>query len=100
MAGIINARKGGVIKKGVKKVSKALISRSPIGAVASVVKTGKKLIKGGAKAISGKGYKKHKRMNVANVRALKRAIKRVKGFAKVSQQSINISKRVKVRRKR
>lgn len=40
------------------------------------------------------------RMNVTNVRALRRAMKRVTGFAKVAKSTIQFTKRVKMKKKR
>jgi len=40
-----------------------------------------------------------RRMNVANVKALRRSIRRVKGFAKIARQSLVLEKKVKLKKR-
>lgn len=45
-------------------------------------------------------FRTHKRMNVCNARALKRAMRRVQGFAKFSRKCISFTQRVKMKKGR
>jgi len=40
-----------------------------------------------------------RRMNVANVKALRRSIRRVKGFAKIARQSLVLEKKVRIKKR-
>ncbi len=48
----------------------------------------------------GATYRRHHRMRVTNVRALRRAMRRVQGFAKLAHQTISFTHRVRMRHHR
>jgi hypothetical protein len=84
--GIVKAAKGGIMKAG-SAVAKhpALTAAGAAGAVG--------LLGAGAAiehAVTG-GHKKHKRMNVYNPRALRRALRRAHGFAKMARRIIRVT---------
>lgn len=53
-----------------------------------------------AQAMAGGGRRRYRRMNVTNVRALRRGMRRVQGFAKLARQTIGFTQRVKMKRRR
>lgn len=74
--------------------AQGLAERAPTGVVVTDPQTGYEYID-----YSGKARKKYRRMNVCNVKALRRSIRRVKGFSKIARESIVIASKVKAKKR-
>lgn len=60
-----------------------------------------KHLKGLAKHLhGGGGERRHHRMHVTNVKALRRAMRRVQGFAKLARKTIGFTQRVRMKKHR
>lgn len=55
---------------------------------------------GGRSRTGANGYRKYRRINVGNVRALRRSMRRVEGFAKLARQTITFTKQVRMKKRR
>lgn len=55
---------------------------------------------GGRSRSGANGYRRYRRMNVGNVRALRRSMRRVEGFAKLARQTITFTKQVRMKKRR
>lgn len=56
--------------------------------------------KGLLPAMKGGRARRHRRMHVTNVRALKRAMRRVQGFSHLARKTIGFTKRVHMKKRR
>jgi hypothetical protein len=50
--------------------------------------------------LGGGGERRYRRMNVTNVRALRRSMRRVQGFAKLARATVQFTQRVKMKKHR
>ena len=97
-AGILGALPGLASKIG------PLLKKIPPGALGKI---GTAVAGGAAGAVVGRilrggdeERRHYRRMNVANVRALRRSMRRVQGFAKLARKTVSFTQRVKMKKRR
>jgi hypothetical protein len=97
--GGIRSRIGGQAAKAAGKLAGHPITGAIAGGAAAGAVGG--LITGGSRGRGGGGsYGSYRRMDVGNVKALRRSMRRVKGFAKLARQTIQFTKTTRMKTKR
>jgi hypothetical protein len=89
----------GVRPGGVVPVAGSILKKGAgLAAGGAAFELGARAVRGGG----GGGGRTYKRMNVGNVKALRRSMRRVQGFAKLAKQTISFTKstRMKTRRRK
>lgn len=90
---------GGLLREGAKYGGKALLRRfSQSGRSANVLPDFSG-VKSGSSSTAPRARKRYRRMHVTNMKALTRAVRRVKGFSKIARTALVLEKRVKAPRK-
>lgn len=80
----------GIVGTGVRAASSLIPSGGTPGGIAALA--------AGAPGLVGR--RRGRRMNVTNVRALRRGMRRVQGFAKLARQTVSFTQRVKMKKRR